>query len=145
QIYEELYCKRARIELCIKNMKETQCDRLRQIYEELYCKRARIELCIKNMKETQCDRLSCSQFKSNMFRLILHALAYTLVHQARSKLPKEMRNTSFAKFCQNYVNIAVQIRETKEQVLVRISATYSNAHNFRLLAKRFGATSLIAA
>lgn len=116
-----------------------------QIYEDLYCKRARIELCIKNMKETQCDRLSCSQFKSNMFRLILHALAYTLVHQARSVLPKELKSISFSKFCRRFVNVAALIRETRSSVQVRISATYADAHYFRLLSKRNGATSLIAA
>jgi len=116
-----------------------------QIYEDLYCKRARIELCIKNMKETQCHRLSCSQFKSNMFRLILHSLAYTLVHQARIALPKALKNMSFSSFCRRFVNVAVQIRESKKSVIVRISASYVDAHKFRLLAKRHGATSLIAA
>jgi hypothetical protein len=116
----------------------------KQIYEDIYCKRALIELGIKNMKETRCDRLSCSQFKSNMFRLILHALAYTLVHQARSNLPSSMRKISFSMFCRSFVNIATQIKESKTSVLVRFSATYSDAHLFRLLSKRFGATSLIA-
>lgn len=116
-----------------------------QVYEDLYCKRARMELCIKNMKESHCDRLSCSQFKSNMFRLLLHALAYTLVHQARIRLPEQMKTMSFSRFVRCFVHVAAQIRESRDSIKIRISASYQNAHYFRLLAKRLGARSLIAA
>jgi hypothetical protein len=115
-----------------------------QVYEDVYCRRARIELWIKNIKETQCDRLSCSQFKANMFRLLLHALAYLLVHQARRRLPPADQNISVTQFRRRFINVAAQIKEDRQSVSVRICATFSDAHAFRLVSKRFGAASLIA-
>lgn len=114
-----------------------------QVYEGIFCRRAKIELCIKNIKETKCERLSCSQFKSNMFRLLLHALAYTLIHAARTLLPLQLQNISVSSFRRRFVHVAIHVKETQSQVLLRVSAAYPDAHHFRLLSKRLGGTSLI--
>lgn len=112
------------------------------VYEEIYCKRAVCELSIKNLKETGCTRMSCSQFKTNMFRLLLHAMAYVLAHQVRLKL--ERPRMSIGELRRRLFNVAAQIRETRTEVFVRISRTYHAAKEFRLVSKRLGATSLLA-
>lgn len=105
-----------------------------QIYEGIYCQRAMAEQWIKNLKETQCDKLSCSQFKSNMFRLLLHAMAYLLIHQVRMKL--SAKQMSIEQFRRHFVHIAVQVRETKTTAHFRIARSYHAAKEFRLAAKR---------
>jgi hypothetical protein len=116
-----------------------------QIYEGIYCKRSGVELWIKDIKETNCQRLSCSQFISNMFRLLLHALAYILLHQIRQQLPEHCRRLSIDHLRRQFINVPVQIVEDRVSVRVRVSATYFRAREFRLAAKRMGAESLIAA
>ena len=115
-----------------------------QIYEDFYCRRALAEMWIKNLKQTRCTRLSCSQFKANMFRLLLHALAYLLIHQVRLRLPEHCQRVSVAQFQRNFVHVAVQVYERKELVCFRIAQSYHAASAFRLASKRLGATSLVA-
>jgi hypothetical protein len=116
-----------------------------QLYEEVYCRRALAELWIKNLKETRCDRLSCRQFKSNMFRLLLHALAYLLIYQARRRLPGHLQRISFNQFRRQFVNVAVHVRETRERIRFRFPQTYEAAKHYRLAVKRLGGQSLLAA
>ena len=56
-----------------------------QLYELLYCQRGEAE---NRIKEAQLDlfgtRASCSRFIANQFRLLLAALAYTLMHRLRA-------------------------------------------------------------
>jgi Transposase DDE domain group 1 len=56
-----------------------------QLYEQLYCQRGEAE---NRIKETQLDlfgtRASCHKFRANQFRLLLAALAYTLMQRLRS-------------------------------------------------------------
>jgi hypothetical protein len=116
-----------------------------QIYEDLYCQRALAETWIKNIKETRCDRLSCAQFKSNMFRLLLHALAYILLFQIKCRLPESHQRLSVGQLRRHFISVAVQVRETGTRVVVRVSKSYHAAREFRLVSKRLGAASLIAA
>lgn len=108
----------------------------REIYEDIYCKRALAELGIKNIKETRCTRLSCSQFKANMFRLLLHAMAYTVIHQIRIKLSTP--RMSFEQFRRRFVSVALRVQEYRNEVFVTISKSYHAAKEFRLVAKRLG-------
>lgn len=107
-----------------------------QVYEDIYCKRARIELWIKNIKETDCKRLSCAQFKANFFRLLLHAFAYMLVFQVRLRLPEHLQRMNFAQFKDRFIKVPCQVVEDRKRVRVRIAASYRDAHEFRLAAKR---------
>jgi hypothetical protein len=108
----------------------------REIYEDIYCKRALAELGIKNIKETRCTRLSCSQFKANMFRLLLHAMAYVVIHQIRIKLTTP--RMSFEQFRRRFVCVALRVQEYRNEVCVTISKSYHAAKEFRLVAKRLG-------
>jgi hypothetical protein len=56
----------------------------RRIYEEKYCRRARCENWIKEIKTyLKCDRTSCQEFNANQFRLLLHTFAYILLWQVQ--------------------------------------------------------------
>lgn len=111
---------------------------------KLYCGRALVEMWIKHMKETEATRLSCAQFKSNMFRLLLHAFAYILLHQARLLLNQD-RVMSIEQFRRHFINVAVLVHEAASSVRLTFARSYSHARQFRLIAKRLGAESLIAA
>ncbi len=112
------------------------------VYEQIYCRRALCEGWIKNMKETNCQRLSCSQFKANAFRLLLHAMAYSLIHQVQLRLPVR---TSFTQFQRKYISVAVHIKENRHTVQFRMAKSYTHAKEFRQCAKRLGAKSPVAA
>jgi hypothetical protein len=114
------------------------------VYQKLYCGRARVEMWIKHIKETRADRLSCSQFKSNAFRLLLHAFAYILMHQIRLLLDVQT-NMSMEFLRRRYINVPVHIRETSQGCHFRISSAYKEARIFRQISKRLGAKSLLAA
>jgi hypothetical protein len=110
----------------------------KQVYEDIYCQRAMCEMWIKNVKETRCDRMSCAQFKANAFRLLLHAFAYTLLHQVRLKISERM---SVNQLQRNFIRVAVHVQEKRHLVLFRIAQSYHAAKEFRLCAKRLGATT----
>lgn len=114
----------------------------KDIYEKVYCRRAMCEMWIKNIKETRCNRMSCGQFKANAFRLILHGLAYTLMHQVQLRLGEK---TSIAQFQRNFIHVAVHVRETRHLVQLRMAKSYHAAKAFRLCSKRLGAGDLVAA
>jgi hypothetical protein len=107
-----------------------------QIYEDIYCKRARIELWIKNIKETECKRLSCYQFKANFFRLLMHAFAYLLIYQVRMRLPEGLRRINVTQFRERFIKVPCHVVEYRNSVNIRIAASYRDAHEFRLAAKR---------
>lgn len=106
------------------------------VYENVYCKRARVELWIKNIKETDCRRLSCSQFKANTFRLILHALAYLLLYQVRMRLPEHLRRINISQLRERFIKVSCHIIEKRDHITVRISTVYRDAHEFRLASRR---------
>lgn len=115
-----------------------------QIYKDIYCKRSRAEMWIKHIKETECQRLSCAQFKSNMFRLLLHAFAYLLMHQVSKSIFGD-DVVSMNQLRDKYVRVPFHVVETRSAVHVRFSASYLHAHLFRLGAKRLHMRTLMAA
>ena len=59
----------------------------RSIYDGAYCPRGQSENYIKDFKNAlRADRLSCHRFLANAFRLLLHAIAYRLMHALRAGL-----------------------------------------------------------
>jgi len=67
------------------------------LYDQLYCRRGEAE---NRIKETQLDlfgtRASCHKFLANQFRLLLAALAYTLMQRLRALA---LRGTELARAC----------------------------------------------
>jgi hypothetical protein len=61
----------------------------RSIYDGAFCPRGQAENYIKDLKNAlRADRLSCHRFLANAFRLLLHAVAYRLMHALRASLGK---------------------------------------------------------
>ena len=112
------------------------------VYEDLYCGRATCEAWIKNIKQTKCERMSCRQFKSNFFRLLLHAFAYNLIYQVQLRLSER---TSVAQFQRNFIHVAVHVEEWGDLVRFHIARSYHAAKAFRLASRRLGAQTPQAA
>jgi len=61
----------------------------RWLYESVYCARGRAENLIKAHKlHLACDRTSCTSATANQFRLLIHTVAYWLLHTLRGLAPK---------------------------------------------------------
>ena len=59
------------------------------IYDVAYCARGQSENFIKDLKNAlHADRLSCHRFVANAFRLLLHAIAYRLMHALRATVAR---------------------------------------------------------
>ena len=66
----------------VTNMEDISAKKL---YEVLYCDRANAELMIKDSKlGLNSDRMSCNRMQANQFRMLLHGLAYQLMHSLRT-------------------------------------------------------------
>lgn len=64
------------------------------LYENTYCKRGRAENWIKDHKNAlRSDLTSCHRFVANHFRLLLHSMAYALLHEFRLRA---LKRTQFA-------------------------------------------------
>ena len=60
----------------------------RWLYEELYCARGQAENLIKAHKlHLASDRTSCTRATANQFRLLIHTVAYWLMHTLRGLAP----------------------------------------------------------
>ena len=93
-----------------------------------YCQRARCELMIKDLKNAlSADRLSCSQFAANFFRLLLHAVAYRLLHALRERvavLSKELGKSQFDTLRLRLLRVAAQVTQSKRRILVRLPRAF---------------------
>jgi hypothetical protein len=59
----------------------------RSIYDGAFCPRGQAENYIKDLKNAlRADRLSCHRFIANAFRLLLHSVAYRLMHALRAQV-----------------------------------------------------------
>ena len=57
-----------------------------QLYEDIYCQRAHIELRIKELHHgLEIDRTSCTRFWANQLRVLLTAAAYVLMQELRAR------------------------------------------------------------
>lgn len=67
----------------------------KNLYEVLYCDRANAELMIKDSKlGLNSDRMSCHTMQANQFRMLLHGVAYQLMHSFRANF---LQGTNMAK------------------------------------------------
>lgn len=96
------------------------------LYQDIYCARARAELCIKDHKlYLKSDRTSCSRFAANQFRLFLHSAAYVLMHALRANLLRNTRweKATFATIRLRILKIGAQVRELKTRIKVEFPAS----------------------
>jgi len=101
-----------------------------------YCPHARVELCIKELKNSLALRLSCSEFNANAFRLFLHALAYQLLYHLRQFLPPRFRKLSLESVRKLFLTVAARVTCSARRVYWALSDTYAYTKDFMRLCKR---------
>jgi Transposase DDE domain group 1 len=115
-----------------------------QLYERLYCARGEAE---NRIKEAQLDlfgtRASCHKFAANQLRLLLAALAYTLMHRLRSIALKgsELERATAATIRVRLLKIGAAVVRNTRRVRVLLASHHPLRELFALAAARLLALS----
>ena len=110
----------------------------RKLYERIYCARGEMENRIKEQKMLFADRTSAHNWWPNQFRLLLSALAYTLLETVRRV---GLKGTGLARAQVATIRLkllkvgAVIVRNTR-RVRFALSSAHPYQHLFRLVAAR---------
>ena len=108
-----------------------------------YCKRGQCENRIKDLKNAlSADRLSCSSFRANFFRLLLHAAAYRLMfalRQALGPFSETLGKAQFDTLRLRLLKVAAEVQESTRRILVRLPKAFPFAEVFCQLARLLAA------
>lgn len=113
-----------------------------QLYDQLYCQRGEAE---NRIKEAQLDlfgtRASCSRFIANQFRLLLAALAYTLMQRLRALALQatELARASAATIRVRLLKIGAAILRNTRRVRVMLASHHPLREVFAIAATRLAA------
>lgn len=116
-----------------------------EIYEERYCPRG--EECENRIKELKldlkADRLSCSKFKANQFRLLLHGFGYWLLHLLREEGLRgtELEKAQMGTIRLKLLKIGAQIVATSRRIWIHLATGYPLKELFNLVVRRIGFSS----
>lgn len=111
------------------------------LYDSLYCQRGEAE---NRIKEAQLDlfgtRASCSRFAANQFRLLLAALAYTLMQRLRALAlhSSELERASAATIRVRLLKIGAAILRNTRRVRVMLASHHPLRELFATAAMRLG-------
>ena len=114
------------------------------LYEQLYCQRGEAE---NRIKETQLDlfgtRASCHKFRANQFRLLLAALAYTLMQRLRALALQgsELARACAATIRTRLLKIGVGVLRNSRRVRLLFASHHPLRELFALAAARLAAAS----
>ena len=106
------------------------------IYEDGYCKRARVEMFIKENKSQCRVPLSCQEYTSNQFRFVLQGLAYQLLHMLRIKQSAAQANISVAGIRNTLLLVPVLIVPTARRLYWHLSSIHPNTAKVIQMAKK---------
>jgi hypothetical protein len=112
------------------------------LYEGLYCQRGEAE---NRIKEAQLDlfgtRASCSRFMANQLRLLLAALAYTLMQRLRALALRdtELQRASAATIRVRLLKIGAAILRNTRRVRVMLASHHPSRELFAVAAERLAA------
>jgi len=113
------------------------------VYDRAYCARGQCENNIKDLKNAlNADRLSCSSFKANALRLLLHVAAYRLVfaiRQAAGAVSPELATAQFDTLRLRLLKVAAQVKQSARRILIRLPAVFPFAQAFAEIAYALGA------
>ena len=115
-----------------------------QLYDHLYCQRGEAE---NRIKEAQLDlfgtRASCSRFIANQFRLLLAALAYTLMQRLRALALRatELERASAATIRVRLLKIGAAILRNTRRVSVMLASHHPQRELFAAAAARLASLS----
>jgi hypothetical protein len=107
-----------------------------RLYEDLYCQRGNAELFIRDLKALKATKLSCSRFSANQFRLLMHALAYLMLHQLRLLLPASIARQTIKSIQEKIIRIAAAIKESVRRVAIKWTSHWQWEKMLLYLARR---------
>jgi Transposase DDE domain group 1 len=111
----------------------------RWLYESVYCQRGRAENLIKAHKlHLASDRTSCTSATANQFRLLIHTVAYWLLHTLRGLAPKTSfwRDAQFDTLRLALIKVAARVTEMKTRIKVALPSCYPHQTSWARLATR---------
>ena len=119
------------------------CEFPPDVLYQAYRRRGQCENRIKDLKNALiADRLSCSSFKANFFRLLLHAAAYRLMfalRQALAPFSKTLHKAQFDTLRLRLLKVAAEVTESTRRILVRLPKAFPFAEVFCQLARQLAA------
>jgi Transposase DDE domain group 1 len=111
----------------------------RWLYESVYCARGQAENLIKAHKlHLASDRTSCMSATANQFRLLIHTVAYWLMHTLRGLAPKNSfwRDAQFDTIRLALIKVAARVIEMKTRIKVALPSCYPHQTSWvRLVAR----------
>lgn len=114
------------------------------IYDRAFCPRGQSENYIKDLKNAlAADRLSCHRFPANSFRLLLHALAYRLMHALRNtsgEIEPTLRRVQMDTLRLRLLKVAALVASSVRRIVVRLPRAFPYAAAFTAIARHLGAT-----
>ena len=103
-----------------------------------YCQRGDCENRIKDLKNAlAADRLSCCRFTANAFRLLLHVVAYRLLHALRHRLGElgsPLARCQFDTLRLRLLKVAAVVQRSVRRITIRLPRSFPHAPLFRQLA-----------
>jgi hypothetical protein len=103
------------------------------LYETVYCGRGNMELMIMDHKTgLESDRTSCTSFKANQFRLLIHSAAYVAMGWIREKLlaGTEYASARFATIRTRLLKIGARVEEGKTYVRFHLPTAFPHKEVF---------------
>src|SRR5690606_9458542 len=121
----------------VTNIAGSEADAV-QLYDQLYCARGEAE---NRIKEAQLDlfgtRASCHRFAANQFRLLLAALAYTLMQRLREVALRgtELERASAATIRVRLLKIGAAIVRNTRRVRILLASHHPLRHVYAHAAR----------
>ena len=109
------------------------------LYENVYCQRGQMENLIKLHKaQLASDRMSCHSATANQVRLVLHTIAFWLMHGVRAAIPKTspLASCEFATIRERLIKIGARVIEHIARIRVQLPTSCPEAALFRSIALR---------
>lgn len=106
------------------------------LYEEVYCKRGNAERAISDFKTLKATKLSSTSFGGNQCRLLMHTLAYLLLHHLREHLPVTIGRLTMKSIQQRFVRVAACIKESARRVHIQWTSFWQWERELIFLGRR---------
>lgn len=103
-----------------------------QIYDDIYVGRCEAENRIKELKlYLKSDRLSCSRFKANQFRLLLHTFAFVLLwHLRKNLVGTELATATVETLRLKLLKVGALVKQSVRRVLFIMPRAYPYQDQF---------------
>lgn len=100
------------------------------IYERVYCKRGQAENWIKDHKNAlRSDLTSCHSFVANQFRVLLHSMAYILLHEFRTRALRrtELASSQMDTIRYRLLKIGAKVTQTARRIRFHLPAALAHS------------------